>query len=251
MSLKKYISTAALAGGVILAPLKGKANIETNAIPNVSTVAKAEKASMPEWIPTTPDGDFDEKGAKMQANILWKEHGKPIQKFADDVKAGVPEEVAFAKFAHQLAKGDKEKEKLFLSLSESVKKARKEMDGDMRVSAGKKALGCAQVFLLSLLLMGLVARDTKRNSKAEAIVIAVGMLGTIGLTASSIVACNIDKFENLFQKETFVKIQRAMYDTYKQSDSNFDQQQKDAKKAYTIVDMSTARKMVEMQQAKR
>ncbi len=251
MTLKKFISSVALAGGAVLLPLKSKANIETSAISGVSTVAKAEKVSIPDWIPTTPDGQFDEKAAREQANMLWKEHGKPIQKFSDDVKAGVPEEVAFAKFAHQLAKGDKEKEKLLLSLSETVRKARKEMNGDMRVSAGGKVLGCAEVFLFSFLLMGLVARNMKRNSKAEDIAIAVGMLGTIGLTAFSIVACNIDKFENLFQKEAFVKIQRAMYDTYRQSDSNFDQQQKDAKKAYTIVDMPTARKMVEMQQKKR
>lgn len=252
MKLKKTLTGVALAVSTAVLPQTTKANPEnsTNTTAKVSTVAKAEKVSIPDWIPTTPDGQFDEKAAREQANLLWKEHGKPIQQFSDDIKAGVPEKVAFAKFAHQLAKGDKEKEKLILSLSKSVKEARKEMDGDMRVPAWGKVMGCAEVFLLGLLFMGIIVRDTKKDSKAESIALSIGMLVTVGSTAFSIIGSNIDSLENLYQKKGFVEIQRAMYDTYKQLGSNLDLQQKGETKDYTIVDMPTAKKMIEMQQTK-
>ena len=66
---------------------------------------------MPGWIATTPDGQFDRRKAHNEAKIFWKENGKEIQQFADEVKAGADEQIAFQKVVNKLAKGDQKKEK--------------------------------------------------------------------------------------------------------------------------------------------
>lgn len=243
MKLKKTLAGAALALSTAILPQASKANPEnsTNTASRVSVTEKAKKTSLPSWVAVDKDGHFDQDKAKEQATFLWKKHGKEIQKLAADIKAGMPEEVAFAQYAHRLAAGDKEKEKQILSHLDALNEVQKQQKIDTEKLKAPIVTGGV---ILALYLMWLakggeetctiLGNGAKTKALAGTIVTsAVGFPTETGLK-------HFDKFDDVRAKEALVQVQRAAYDFHQQR-----------KKDYTTVDMKTAKKIGEMKQTKR
>ena len=242
MGFKKAFAGMTLAVGAALAPMATKANTETNAAQKATAQVKAEKVAIPDWIPTTADGQFDHFKALDQANVLWGKHGKDIQQFSDDIKAGMPEEIAYTKFAQRLAKGDKDKEKQILSLFDTVQKTREERNGEMNETFSERYRATIITACVAAFLLGAFS-DSKVIDKAIDITVLGLGLSMAGCAAHEVLSHFFETPENFQAKAVFVDVQKAFYDAYKQQGSQ-------AQRPYTQVDLNTARQMIKMAQEK-
>ena len=234
MTFKKTLTGIALAAGAMVAPMAKAETKPADTPAKTQEAAQGEKITMPAWIPTTADGKFDEKRAHEQADMLWQENGNAIQKYADDVAAGVPEEIAFTKFAHKLAKGDKEQEKQILSLYDAVKKTREQRQGNMTDDSFSTASNVGGMFFAVLVLSSSFLLGGMNDKK-------VGRyLSIANVTALAVFALSKWVNPNQVTKNTFVDFQKQMHQAYTQ--------QINGDKNYTITDMATARKMIQMAQ---
>lgn len=234
MTFKKTLTGIALAAGAMVAPMAKAETKPADTPAKIQEAAQGEKITMPAWIPTTADGKFDEKRAHEQADMLWQENGDAIQKYADDVAAGVPEEIAFTKFAHKLAKGDKEQEKQILSLYDAVKKTREQRQGNMTDDSFSTATNVGGMFFAVLVLSSSFLLGGMNDKK-------VGRyLSIANVTALAVFALSKWVNPNQVTKDTFVDFQKQMHQAYTQ--------QINGDKNYTITDMATARKMIQMAQ---
>lgn len=233
MTFKKTLTGIALAAGAMVAPMAKAETKPADTPAKTQEAAQGEKITMPAWIPTTADGKFDEKRAHEQADMLWQENGDAIQKYADDVAAGVPEEIAFTKFAHKLAKGDKEQEKQILSLYDAVKKTREQRQGNMTDDSFFTACNAGGVFLAFLVFSSSLLGGMNDKKVGRYLSIA-------NVTALAVFALSKWVNPNQVTKNTFVDFQKQMHQAYTQ--------QINGDKNYTITDMATARKMIQMAQ---
>ena len=234
MTFKKTLTGIALAAGAMVAPMTKAETKPADTPAKTQEAAQGEKITMPTWIPITADGKFDEKRAHEQADMLWQENGDAIQKYADDVAAGVPEEIAFTKFAHKLAKGDKEQEKQILSLYDAVKKTREQRQGNMTDDSFSTASNVGGMFFAVLVLSSSFLLGGMNDKK-------VGRyLSIANVTALAVFALSKWVNPNQVTKNTFVDFQKQMHQAYTQ--------QINGDKNYTITDMATARKMIQMAQ---
>ena len=235
MTFKKTLTGIALAAGAMVVPMTKAETKPADTPAKTQEAAQGEKITMPAWIPTTADGKFDEKRAHEQADMLWQENGDAIQKYADDVAAGVPEEIAFTKFAHKLAKGDKEQEKQILSLYDAVKKTREQRQGNMTDDSFSTATNVGGMFFAVLVLSSSFLLGGMNDKK-------VGRyLSIANVTALAVFALSKWVNPNQVTKDTFVDFQKQMHQAYTQ--------QINGDKNYTITDMATARKMIQMAQS--
>ena len=234
MTFKKTLTGIALAAGAMVVPMAKAETKPADTPAKIQEAAQGEKITMPAWIPTTADGKFDEKRAHEQADMLWQENGDAIQKYADDVAAGVPEEIAFTKFAHKLAKGDKEQEKQILSLYNAVKKTREQRQGNMTDDSFSTASNVGGMFFAVLVLSSSFLLGGMNDKK-------VGRyLSIANVTALAVFALSKWVNPNQVTKDTFVDFQKQMHQAYTQ--------QINGDKNYTITDIATARKMIQMAQ---
>lgn len=233
MTLKKTLTGIALAAGAMVAPMTKAETKPADTPAKIQEAAQGEKITMPAWIPTTADGKFDEKRAHEQADMLWQENGDAIQKYADDVAAGVPEEIAFTKFAHKLAKGDKEHEKQILSLYDAVKKTREQRKGNMTDDSFFRACNAGALSFAFLVLSSSLLGEMNDKKVGRYLSIA-------NVTALAVFTLLKWVNPNQVTKDTFVDFQKQMHQAYTQ--------QINGDKNYTITDMATARKMIQMAQ---
>lgn len=233
MTLKKTLTGIALAAGAMVAPMAKAETKPADTPAKTQEAAQGEKITMPAWIPTTADGKFDEKRAHEQADMLWQENGDAIQKYADDVAAGVPEEIAFTKFAHKLAKGDKEQEKQILSLYDAVKKTREQRKGNMTDDSFFAACNAGALSFVFLVLSSSLLGEMNDKKVGRYLSIA-------NVTALAVFTLLKWVNPNQVTKDTFVDFQKQMHQAYTQ--------QINGDKNYTITDMATARKMIQMAQ---
>ncbi len=233
MTFKKTLTGIALAAGAMVAPMTKAETKPADTPAKTQEAAQGEKITMPAWIPTTADGKFDEKRAHEQADMLWQENGDAIQKYADDVAAGVPEEIAFTKFAHKLAKGDKEQEKQILSLYDAVKKTREQRKGNMTDDSFFAACNAGAVAFAFLVLSSSLLGEM--NDKKVGCYLSIA-----NVTALAVFTLLKWVNQNQVTKDTFVDFQKQMHQAYTQ--------QINGDKNYTITDMTTARKMIQMAQ---
>lgn len=233
MTLKKTLTGIALAAGAMVAPMAKAETKPADTPAKTQEAAQGEKITMPAWIPTTADGKFDEKRAHEQADMLWQENGDAIQKYADDVAAGVPEEIAFTKFAHKLAKGDKEQEKQILSLYDAVKKTREQRKGNMTDDSFFAACNAGALSFVFLVLSSSLLGEMNDKKVGRYLSIA-------NVTALAVFSLLKWVNPNQVTKDTFVDFQKQMHQAYTQ--------QINGDKNYTITDMATARKMIQMAQ---
>lgn len=233
MTFKKTLTGIALATGAMVAPMAKAETKPADTPAKTQEAAQGEKITMPAWIPTTADGKFDEKRAHEQADMLWQENGDAIQKYADDVAAGVPEEIAFTKFAHKLAKGDKEQEKQILSLYDAVKKTREQRKGNMTDDSFFAACNAGALSFVFLVLSSSLLGEMNDKKVGRYLSIA-------NVTALAVFTLLKWVNPNQVTKDTFVDFQKQMHQAYTQ--------QINGDKNYTITDMATARKMIQMAQ---
>lgn len=233
MTFKKTLTGIALAAGAMVAPMTKAETKPADTPAKTQEAAQGEKITMPAWIPTTADGKFDEKRAHEQADMLWQENGDAIQKYADDVAAGVPEEIAFTKFAHKLAKGDKEQEKQILSLYDAVKKTREQRKGNMTDDSFFAACNAGALSFVFLVLSSSLLGEINDKKVGRYLSIA-------NVTALAVFTLLKWVNPNQVTKDTFVDFQKQMHQAYTQ--------QINGDKNYTITDMATARKMIQMAQ---
>ena len=233
MTFKKTLTGIALAAGAMVAPMTKAETKPADTPAKTQEAAQGEKITMPTWIPTTADGKFDEKRAHEQADMLWQENGDAIQKYADDVAAGVPEEIAFTKFAHKLAKGDKEQEKQILSLYDAVKKTREQSKGNMTDNSFFAACNAGALSFVFLVLSSSLLGEMNDKKVGRYLSIA-------NVTALAVFTLSKWVNPNQVTKNTFVDFQKQMHQAYTQ--------QINGDKNYTITDMATARKMIQMAQ---
>lgn len=233
MTFKKTLTGIALAAGAMVAPMAKAETKPADTPAKTQEAAQGEKITMPAWIPTTADGKFDEKRAHEQADMLWQENGDAIQKYADDVAAGVPEEIAFTKFAHKLAKGDKEQEKQILSLYDAVKKTREQRKGNMTDDSFFRACNAGALSFVFLVLSSSLLGEMNDKKVGRYLSIA-------NVTALAVFTLLKWVNPNQVTKDTFVDFQKQMHQAYTQ--------QINGDKNYTITDMATARKMIQMAQ---
>lgn len=233
MTFKKTLTGIALAAGAMVAPMAKAETKPADTPAKTQEAAQGEKITMPAWIPTTADGKFDEKRAHEQADMLWQENGDAIQKYADDVAAGVPEEIAFTKFAHKLAKGDKEQEKQILSLYDAVKKTREQRKGNMTDDSFFAACNAGALSFVFLVLSSSLLGEMNDKKVGRYLSIA-------NVTALAVFSLLKWVNPNQVTKDTFVDFQKQMHQAYTQ--------QINGDKNYTITDMATARKMIQMAQ---
>ncbi len=233
MTFKKTLTGIALAAGAMVAPMAKAETKPADTPAKTQEAAQGEKITMPAWIPTTADGKFDEKRAHEQADMLWQENGDAIQKYADDVAAGVPEEIAFTKFAHKLAKGDKEQEKQILSLYDAVKKTREQRKGNMTDDSFIAACNAGALSFAFLVLSSSLLGEI--NDKKVGCYLSIA-----NVTALAVFTLLKWVNPNQVTKDTFVDFQKQMHQAYTQ--------QINGDKNYTITDMATARKMIQMAQ---
>ena len=233
MTLKKTLTGIALAAGAMVAPMTKAETKPADTPAKTQEAAQGKKITMPAWIPTTADGKFDEKRAHEQADMLWQENGNAIQKYADDVAAGVPEEIAFTKFAHKLAKGDKEQEKQILSLYDAVKKTREQRKGNMTDDSFSTACNAGALSFVFLVLSSSLLGEI--NDKKVRCYLSIA-----NVTALAVFTLLKWVNPNQVTKDTFVDFQKQMHQAYTQ--------QINGDKNYTITDMATARKMIQMAQ---
>lgn len=233
MTFKKTLTGIALAAGAMVAPMTKAETKPADTPAKTQEAAQGEKITMPAWIPTTADGKFDEKRAHEQADMLWQENGDAIQKYADDVAAGVPEEIAFTKFAHKLAKGDKEQEKQILSLYDAVKKTREQRKGNMTDDSFFAACNAGALSFVFLVLSSSLLGEMNDKKVGRYLSIA-------NVTALAVFTLLKWVNPNQVTKDTFVDFQKQMHQAYTQ--------QINGDKNYTITDMATARKMIQMAQ---
>lgn len=234
MTFKKTLTGIALAAGAMVAPMTKAETKPADTPAKTQEAAQGEKITMPAWIPTTADGKFDEKRAHEQADMLWQENGDAIQKYADDVAAGVPEEIAFTKFAHKLAKGDKEQEKQILSLYDAVKKTREQRKGNMTDDSFFAACNAGALSFVFLVLSSSLLGEMNDKKVGRYLSIA-------NVTALAVFTLLKWVNPNQVTKDTFVDFQKQMHQAYTQ--------QINGDKNYTITDMATARKMIQMAQS--
>lgn len=233
MTFKKTLTGIALAAGAMVAPMAKAETKPADTPAKTQEAAQGEKITMPAWIPTTADGKFDEKRAHEQADMLWQENGDAIQKYADDVAAGVPEEIAFTKFAHKLAKGDKEQEKQILSLYDAVKKTREQRKGNMTDDSFFAACNAGALSFVFLVLSSSLLGEMNDKKVGRYLSIA-------NVTVLAVFTLLKWVNPNQVTKDTFVDFQKQMHQAYTQ--------QINGDKNYTITDMATARKMIQMAQ---
>ena len=233
MTFKKTLTGIALAAGAMVAPMAKAETKPADTPAKTQEATQGEKITMPAWIPTTADGKFDEKRAHEQADMLWQENGDAIQKYADDVAAGVPEEIAFTKFAHKLAKGDKEQEKQILSLYDAVKKTREQRKGNMTDDSFFAACNAGALSFVFLVLSSSLLGEMNDKKVGRYLSIA-------NVTALAVFTLLKWVNPNQVTKDTFVDFQKQMHQAYTQ--------QINGDKNYTITDMATARKMIQMAQ---
>lgn len=233
MTFKKTLTGIALAAGAMVAPMAKAETKPADTPAKTQEAAQGEKITMPAWIPTTADGKFDEKRAHEQADMLWQENGDAIQKYADDVAAGVPEEIAFTKFAHKLAKGNKEQEKQILSLYDAVKKTREQRKGNMTDDSFFRACNAGALSFAFLVLSSSLLGEMNDKKVGRYLSIA-------NVTALAVFTLLKWVNPNQVTKDTFVDFQKQMHQAYTQ--------QINGDKNYTITDMATARKMIQMAQ---
>lgn len=233
MTFKKTLTGIALAAGAMVAPMTKAETKPADTPAKTQEAAQGEKITMPAWIPTTADGKFDEKRAHEQADMLWQENGDAIQKYADDVAAGVPEEIAFTKFAHKLAKGNKEQEKQILSLYDAVKKTREQRKGNMTDDSFFRACNAGALSFAFLVLSSSLLGEMNDKKVGRYLSIA-------NVTALAVFTLLKWVNPNQVTKDTFVDFQKQMHQAYTQ--------QINGDKNYTITDMATARKMIQMAQ---
>ncbi len=233
MTFKKTLTGIALAAGAMVAPMTKAETKPADTPAKTQEATQGEKITMPAWIPTTADGKFDEKRAHEQADMLWQENGDAIQKYADDVAAGVPEEIAFTKFAHKLAKGDKEQEKQILSLYDAVKKTREQRKGNMTDDSFFAACNAGALSFVFLVLSSSLLGEMNDKKVGRYLSIA-------NVTALAVFTLLKWVNPNQVTKDTFVDFQKQMHQAYTQ--------QINGDKNYTITDMATARKMIQMAQ---
>ena len=234
MTFKKTLTGIALAAGAMVAPMAKAETKPADTPAKTQEATQGEKITMPAWIPTTADGKFDEKRAHEQADMLWQENGDAIQKYADDVAAGVPEEIAFTKFAHKLAKGDKEQEKQILSLYDAVKKTREQRKGNMTDDSFFAACNAGALSFVFLVLSSSLLGEMNDKKVGRYLSIA-------NVTALAVFTLLKWVNPNQVTKDTFVDFQKQMHQAYTQ--------QINGDKNYTITDMATARKMIQMAQS--
>ena len=234
MIFKKTLTGIALAAVAMVAPMTKAETKPADTPAKTQEAAQGEKITMPAWIPTTADGKFDEKRAHEQADMLWQENGDAIQKYADDVAAGVPEEIAFTKFAHKLAKGDKEQEKQILSLYDAVKKTREQRKGNMTDDSFFAACNAGALSFVFLVLSSSLLGEMNDKKVGRYLSIA-------NVTALAVFTLLKWVNPNQVTKDTFVDFQKQMHQAYTQ--------QINGDKNYTITDMATARKMIQMAQS--
>jgi len=235
MTFKKTLAGITLAAGVMVAPIAKAETKPADTQAKTQEVAQGEKIAMPAWIPTTPEGEFDKEKAKKQAEILWQNNGQIIQQYADDVKTGVPEEIAFAKFAHKLAKGDKKQEEQIFSLYDAVKGIYQECNGDMNQVAAKMKV-CTILLIGLCLALGLSIKRTKNDPnssfklffKTFAKYLNTAFALTMGISKAFPTSTEepVDTFVR-FQEETFKKYQTE---------------------SYAMTDMATTKKIIQMEQ---
>ena len=233
MTFKKTLTGIALAAGAMVAPMTKAETKPADTPAKTQEAAQGEKITMPAWIPTTANGKFDEKRAHEQADMLWQENGDAIQKYADDVAAGVPEEIAFTKFAHKLAKGNKEQEKQILSLYDAVKKTREQRKGNMTDDSFSTACNAGGLYFAVLVLSSSLLGGINDKKVGRYLSIA-------NVTALALFTLLKWVNPNQVTKDTFVDFQKQMHQAYTQ--------QINGDKNYTITDMATARKMIQMAQ---
>lgn len=239
MSMKKALAGAILAGGAMFAPFaKGDAKTnDSNGVSNTQEAGKADKITIPSWIPTTADGKFDEKKAQEQSEMLWAKHGQDIQQYADDVKSGMSEEIAFTKFANRLANGDKEKEKEILSLHNAIKTTQEIRKGKMKVIDGHSPL-LTWGNIATAIVLAMVFGSKKHPFISFGV--SLGVLGLVDMTMTDLMKkANMDTID---ARRCFVAVQKAMYDSYKQQDTS---------NKWTYTDMQTTKQMIEMAQKTR
>ena len=242
MTFKKTLTGIALAAGAMVAPMTKAETKPADTPAKTQKAAQGEKITMPAWIPTTADGKFDEKKSHEQFQKLWEKDGQSIQQYADDVAAGVPEEIAFTKFAHKLAKGDKKQEKQILSLYDAVKKTREQREGDMKNTPFENwyniVFGTAVAMATLLLLRGGRNEDDSLKSYlSEASKYAIISFVCAMATDAVFNKINPERCQPVAEK-AFVSIQEKMHEAYT----------KNMQSGYTMTDMATARKMIQMAQ---
>ncbi len=233
MTFKKTLTGIALAAGAMVAPMTKAETKPADTPAKTQEAAQGEKITMPAWIPTTADGKFDKKKSHEQFQKLWEKDGQSIQQYADDVAAGVPEEIAFTKFAHKLAKGDKEQEKQILSLYDAVKKTREQRKGNMTDDSFSTACNAGGLYFAALVLSSSLLGGINDKKVGRYLSIA---------NVTALALFTLLKWVNTNQvtKDTFVDFQKQMHQAYTQ--------QINGDKNYTITDMATARKMIQMAQ---
>jgi len=234
MTIQNKLSKLMLVAGAMVAPM-AKAETKLADTQTMQQMIQDRKTAIPAWIPTTLDGKFDEKKANEQAEMLWQEHGTIIQQYANAVKDGVPEEIAFTQFAYRLANGDKEKEKQILSLYDAVKKTRENDNNDMRKTTGTTTAMITLITLFSTVAIGgiVFAKTDKLH---------YGLLGIIQVLAVTTLAfTTATHFEDQtdLSRKHFVETQRVMYNTWVK--------QNNAQK-YSTADRETAKKIIQMAQ---
>ena len=73
MTIKKTLAGIALATGAMITPM-AKATpkpTEAHTTSSIQSAAQTNKNTMPQWIPTTADGKFDEAKAEDQFKLIW------------------------------------------------------------------------------------------------------------------------------------------------------------------------------------
>ena len=243
MTFKKTLAGIALAAGAVVAPMAKAETKPADTPAKTQETAQGEKITMPAWIPTTADGKFDEKKSHEQFQKLWEKDGQSIQQYADDVAAGVPEEIAFTKFAHKLAKGDKKQEKQILSLYDAVKKTREQREGDMKNTPFENwhhivfAAVVGTAATLRLFRGGRNEDDSIISRLSE--VSKYAIISFVCAMATDAVMSKIDpEWAQPVAEKAFVSIQEKMHEAYT----------KNMQSGYTMTDMATARKMIQMAQ---
>ena len=240
MTFKKTLTGIALAAGAMVAPMTKAETKPADTPAKTQEAAQGEKITMPAWIPTTADGKFDEKKSHEQFQKLWEKDGQSIQQYADDVAAGVPEEIAFTKFAHKLAKGDKEQEKQILSLYDAVKETRKQRGGNMNVPTSVPWFPFVYAATFGTIVAGVCGVHRLTVGKEASL---KPLLWIPLFIASSYASVKLsDKIDPVscqpVVEKAFVSIQEKMHEAYT----------KNMQSGYTMTDMATARKMIQMAQ---
>lgn len=204
---------------------------------------------MPGWIATTSDGQFDKTKAYKEAKIFWKKNGKDIQQFADEVKAGVDEQIAFQKVVNKLAKGDQKKEKELLDLYGVITKTLAKKNGHVKDTHKDKmaAIGTNALLGCVLAMMGAMIGwpalrygekfSVKKTLKYTSILTSPVILISVFNAAFPLYTTSSETF---MTEKIFVDIQERIYNEYKKQGLK-------SKKQYTMTDLKTTKKILEME----